>query len=241
MQRFQRIVGLLLCGLVLGSLVLCFASAAGAQDDEEGFRSIFNGRDLDGWKGDTRYWSVADGAITGYTETDGQLEGNSFLIWQGGKLADFELRVKFRLVGGNSGVQYRSRVLERFVVGGYQADFDDDENGRWVGVLYDEAGRGMLANRGEKLVIREDGEKESLSAAASEKEILAAFNKHDWNEYTIIARGNHLVQRINGVTTVDVTDGETSKAHAEGILALQLHEGPAMKVEFKDIRLKTFE
>ena len=240
MQMKQRIMGVFFFGAVLGSLASWCAPAAQVQE-EKGFKSIFNGRDLDGWEGDRKFWSVKDGAITGQTDSETALEVNTFLIWQGGKLVDFELRLKFRLVSGNSGVNYRSRELSKFVVGGYQADFDEDEGGKWIGVLYDAAGRLMLADRGTKVVIHENGEKEVVGQTTPEEEILAAYNKRDWNEYTIIARGNRLVQKINGLTTVDVTDEEKSKAHSEGILALQLHPGAPMTVQFKDIQLKTLK
>ncbi len=240
MRTKQRILAVFFCGAVLGSLATWCAPAAWAQEAAE-FQTIFNGRNLDGWDGDEKFWSVKDGAITGQTKTNKDLEVNTYLIWQGGKLVDFELRIKFRLVGGNSGVNYRSRELSKFVVGGYQADFDEDEGGMWIGVLYDAAGRLKLADRGTKVVIRENGDKEVVGETTPEAEILAAYNKRDWNEYTIIARGNRLVQKLNGLTTVDVIDEEKSKAHTEGILALQLHPGDPMTVQFKDIRLKTFE
>lgn len=216
-----------------------FALVGNAVSAEAGFESLFDGQTLKGWEGKPGFWSVKDGAITGQTTEENSLDHNTYLIWQGGKLVDFELRLKFRLVGGNSGVQYRSRELDKFVVGGYQADLDD--SGRPIGLMYDEPGepgRGTLAAPGTKVVIRENGKKEVVGETTSEDEIVAAFKRHDWNEYTIIAQGNHLIQMMNGLTTVDVTDEQESKSHPEGIIALQLHVGPPMTVQFKDIRLK---
>lgn len=208
--------------------------AVGAEDTE--FQCLFDGKTLNGWEGKSQFWSVQDGAITGQTTKDNPTKGNTFLIWRGGKTADFELRLDFRIVGGNSGIQYRSEEKGDFVVGGYQADFEAGD--RFIGILYEEKGRGILALRGHKVVIAEDGKKKTIGTTCDEKEMLASIKKEGWNEYLITAKGNHLVQKINGHTTVDVTDNQTSKSSAEGILALQLHAGPPMLVQFKNIRLK---
>jgi hypothetical protein len=204
--------------------------------DDEGYQCLFDGKTLDGWEGKSQFWSVRDGAITGQTTKENPTKGNTFIIWRGGKPADFELTLKFRIVGGNSGIQYRSVERDDFVVGGYQADFEAGD--RYIGILYEEKGRGILALRGHKVVIDEDGKKETVGETCDEEKMLASIKKEGWNEYTIVAKGNHLVQKINGFTTVDVTDNQTSKSRADGILALQLHQGPPMLVQFKDIRLK---
>jgi hypothetical protein len=203
---------------------------------DEGFDKIFDGKSLDGWKGNEKFWSVQDGAITGQTTAENPTQGNTFLIWQGGDLGDFELRLKFRIVDGNSGIQYRSTDKGNHVVHGYQADIDAGLG--FMGILYEEGGRGILAGRTKKVEITADGEKKEVGVTAQEKEILDSIKKEDWNDYVVIAKGNHLVQKINGITTVDVTDQQTDKAKSSGILALQLHAGPPMKVQFKDIELK---
>ena len=208
--------------------------ARGAEQD--GFRSIFDGKSLDGWEGKPEFWSVRDGAITGQTTSENPTKGNTFLIWRKGILSDFELRLKFRIENHNSGIQYRSTDRGDFVVGGYQADFEGGD--KYIGILYEEKGRGILALRGTKVVIGEDGTKEVVGKTADDETILKSIKKKDWNEYTIIARSNHLVQKINGHVTVDVTDNQVSKRKMKGILALQLHAGPPMVVQFKDIRLK---
>ena len=219
---------------MVGLAVLLTAAMAAAAD--EGFVCLFDGNTLDGWEGKSPFWSVRDGAITGQTTAENPTKGNTFLVWRGGKLADFELRLKFRMEGGNSGIQYRSTEMDNFVVGGYQADFDSGNN--YTGILYEERGRGILVPRCKKLVVREDGSKEVVGPTCDEKDLLASLKKGDWNEYVVIAQGNHLVQKINGFTTVDVTDNQKEKSRAEGILALQLHAGPPMLVQFKDIQLK---
>lgn len=220
---------------MVGFAFHCTATLA-ADGAGDGFVCLFDGKSLDGWEGKTQFWSVRDGAITGQTTADNPTKGNTFLIWRGGKVGDFELRLQFRMVGGNSGIQYRSTEMDGFVVGGYQADFDASHN--FIGILYEERGRGIIGVRGKKTIIGEDGKKEIDGSTCDEKAFLASLKKEDWNEYVVIAKGNHLVQKINGFTTVEVTDNQTEKSRAEGILALQLHAGPPMLVQFKDIQLK---
>jgi len=220
---------------IVGLAVLLTAAIA-ADNADEGFVCLFDGKTLNGWEGKPQFWSVRDGTITGQTTAENPTKGNTFLIWRGGKLADFELRLKFRMEGGNSGIQYRSAEMDNFVVGGYQADFDAGNN--YTGILYEERGRGILVPRGKKLVVREDGSKEVVGSTCDEKDLLASLKKGDWNEDVVIAQGNHLVQKINGFTTIDLTDHQKEKSRAEGILALQLHQGPPMLVQFKDIQLK---
>jgi hypothetical protein len=203
---------------------------------EEGFEKIFDGKTLDGWDGKADFWSVKDGTITGQTTKEKPTQGNTFCIYKKEKVGDFELRLKFRIVGGNSGIQYRSEDKGNNVVHGYQADIDASLG--FMGILYEEGGRGILAQRGTKVEINSAGEKKDLGKTEEDKVILDSIKKEDWNEYVVNAKGNHLIQKINGHVTVDVTDSQTGKAKSEGILALQLHAGPPMLVQFKDIELK---
>lgn len=216
------------------------AGYAGAQDgaakDEEGFKPLFNGEDLTGWDGDPKFWKVEDGLVTGQTTKENPTKGNTFLIWRAGEVDDFEIRLKFKMIGGNSGIQYRSKDFGNWVIGGYQADFEAGET--YSGILYEERGRGILAERGQKVVIDAAGKKSKPEIVGDSKKIQASIKKEDWNDYTIIARGNHLIQKINGMTTIEVIDGQKSKAAVAGLLALQLHAGPPMKVQFKDVRMK---
>jgi hypothetical protein len=212
---------------------------SGAVADEEGFVSIFNGKDLSGWEGDSVHWSVEDGAITGRITPETVLKGNNtFLIWRGGEPADFELRLKFRLQASNSGVQYRSKVLDpqKFIVGGYQADIDT--TGRYIGINYEERGRGILVERGQKVEIGPDGKKTVVGALGDKDELLKKIKLGDWNEYTIIAQGNHLTHIINGTPMSEVIDNQPGKALTAGVIALQIHQGPPMVVQFKDVRIK---
>ncbi len=226
----------LACGFVAG---LAAPAPAADEPDNEGFVSIFDGKSLEGWDGNPKFWSVRDGAITGQTTPENPTQGNTFIIWRQGEVGDFELRLKFRIVGGNSGIQYRSQEPQKWVIAGYQADFDGD--GNWTGTLYEERGRGILARRGQKVEITPEGEKKTIGQTTPEAEILKAYKKGEWNDYTIIARGNHLIQKVNGLTTVDVVDNQKDKAATSGLLALQLHAGPPMTVQFKDIRLKKLD
>jgi hypothetical protein len=212
---------------------------------EKGFKSLFNGNDLTGWDGNPKLWSVKDGAITGQTTAANPAKGNTFLIWTNGTPGDFELRCSFRLVPGdaqgfaNSGIQYRSRIFDpaNWVVGGYQADMEAGPN--YTGILYEERIRGIMALRGEKVVWGNDDKKQVVGSVGSAAEIEGCLQKGDWNNYVIIAKGNHLQQFINGKQTVDVTDECEAKRALNGLIALQLHAGPPMMAQFKNIRIKT--
>lgn len=231
----------------LVALTLLSAASLRAED-----KQIFNGKDLTGWEGNPALWSVQDGTITGKTPADpanpakSTLKHNTFLVWKGGTVGDFELTFKYRIEKGNSGVQYRSKELTAGefgpIVTGYQADFEAGKT--YSGILYEEKGRGILAKRGEKTVIKPgpDGKKPVVEVTGSvgvSDEIQAAIKNEDWNEYKIVAKGNHVQHFINGKQTVDVTDEDTANAPKEGILALQIHQGPPMIVQFKDFVLKT--
>lgn len=218
----------------------------------------FNGETLAGWEGNMDLWCVQDGCITGKTAADpaspgkSVLKHNTFLIWRGGVVKDFELTLQYKIVNGNSGIQYRSKELPKGgqgpIISGYQADFEDGKT--YSGILYEERGRGILAKRGEKTVIK-DGDKVTVGKDGKEKkqanievtgsvgnsdEIQAAIKNEDWNDYKIIAKGGHLQHFINGKQTVDVTD-ESSAGAKEGLLAFQIHVGPPMTVQFREIKI----
>jgi hypothetical protein len=218
------------------AVLLAGAAGAFAAEPPAGFKSLFNGKDLTGWEGSPDFWSVKDGVITGQTTAEKPTKGNTFLIWKGGTLGDFELHIKWKLLAHNSGIQYRSKDYGNFVVGGYQADMDYGNS--YTGILYEEKGRGILVKRGEKLLVQADGKKDVQGKTAEEKAILDALKKDDWNEYVITGKGSHVTQVLNGVTTVDLTDEQEDKRALTGILALQLHAGPPMVAQFKDVFLK---
>lgn len=228
-----------------GSFALCFSVCCFAcvslahAADEAGFKPIFDGKTLHGWKApDMSYWSVEDGAITARATKQHPVTKNQFLFWQLGELDDFELKLKYRVEGtpaANSGVQFRSRMAPEGHAIGYQADID--AGGQWAGALYDEHGRGMLAKRGQKTVIEPDG-KISRTSIGDPDALWAKINESDWKDYHVIARGSHMVLKINGHVTAEVIDNQDSQRDLFGVLALQLHSGPPLKVQFKDIRLK---
>jgi len=224
---------------------------AGDSDSSEEWVSIFNGKDLAGWDGDPRLWSVKDGVIRGQTTVANPARGNTFLIWRDGKLKDFELKIKFRIQNGNSGIQYRSKEVEKWVVSGYQAEVEN--NPGKVGFLYHEKGRGWLVNVGDLMLIDKKGKKEVVSNVSDVDELIkdGYYKQKDWNEYHIVAEGNHLKHYLNGYQTMELIDNDRvtnpndpkdrNGAAREGILALQIHAGPPMVVEFKDIRVKNLD
>lgn len=215
--------------------------APAAEADEDGFVSLFNGTDLTGWKGDAKYWSVRDGALTGESTADNPLKHNTFLVWQGGEMGDFELRVTCRIKGNNSGIQYRSKLVdpEKFVVHGYQADLGAGESHN--GKLYEEGGRAALAQPGQKVVIHADGKVEVVGRLGDAGEIRKGIAEDTWIEYVVIARGDHLVHQIDGQTMIEATDEHAEKRALSGLLALQIHGGKPMTVQFKNVRLKTLD
>jgi hypothetical protein len=232
------------CVFVIAALS---ASILSAQPAEKDFRSLFNGSNLAGWKGDPAFWSVVDGAITGQTTAERPAKGNTFLVWQGGDVKNFELRTEFRLVPNNdknfanSGIQYRSKVVDapNWVVGGYQADMDGE--GKYVGMLYEERGRGIVAMPGQQVRVSPGEGKPKIEVTGETTppaDIAAAIRRSEWNEYVIIAEGNHLRHFVNGLLTADITDLDETLAAKSGVLALQLHTGLPMTVQFRKIRLK---
>ena len=222
--------------LLLAALLVSGPRVSAAADEEKDFVTIFNGKDLTGWDGNPKLWSVKDGVIRGETTVENPARGNTFLIWRGGRLNDFELRLTFRAFSGNSGVQVRSRDRGNWVVSGYQVEVTPTRSG--MGLFYDERGsRGGLAVAGQKVTIDAAGKK-TVEPLGDRNKIQEAYKEKEWNDLVVVGRGKRLVQQINGVVFSEVSDEEEGVATTSGILALQIHAGPPMVVEFKDIRLK---
>ena len=240
MSRLGKIV--LMCA-VLATAINSTPSSYGQKPQAEPYtltsdkqtESLFDGSTLKGWKGAEGLWRVEDCAITGQTTAGIVLKDNSFLVWEGGELEDFELKLKFRIEAGNSGIQYRSRDLGNFSVGGYQADIDFTQE--YMGIIYDERGRGIMCQRGKRVERGPDGTANVSEADFNNEVFLKKVIPSEWNEYVIRAAGNHLTQTINGIMVADLTDGDTAGFKPSGILALQMHVGPPMKVQYKDIFL----
>lgn len=223
------------------ALVMLIATLAASpvRAGGDGFVELFNGRDLAGFSGDPKFWSVEDGAIVGQSSPANTTKG-TYLFVESVRAVDFELHVDFQLPSGNSGIQYRSVKKPNWQVAGYQADMD--VAGKYTGILYECEGRRIMTRPGDNVVYDEAGRKkpagEPTPAARRDGAIHTAPGK--WNHYVIIARGNHVVHRINGVTFAQVADHDPRRIQGDRI-AFQLHGGPPMKVMFKNIRIKVFK
>lgn len=220
-----------ICTFLLTLSVALSVQFANAQE----FQTLFNGTSLDGWKGADGLWSVNDGVIVGQTTEEKPIKGNTFLVWQGGDVSDFEFTCQVKFEGNNSGVQYRSQTVDDagLVLKGYQADLHPKPE--YFGMMYGEkyGDRGIIATRHQKIEVGPDKKVKILAKSNPSTELSGS----EWNTLRIVAVGNRLVHLVNGVVTVDVTDNHPD-AMASGKLGLQLHQGPAMKVEFKDLKLR---
>ncbi|MEO0447610.1 MAG: DUF1080 domain-containing protein [Verrucomicrobiota bacterium] len=242
---------------ILPALALCVSPSLPAEE-----QVLFDGESLTGWDGDPKFWTVKDGSLTGTTTKENPTAGNTFLIYTGDhenhepvEFSDFVLTLTFRIAGHNSGIQYRSFRLEdgvdRWRVGGYQSDFD--AAGNWAGTNYGEKFRGILAKRGEKVTIT--GSEEVIHKKKGTKRLSAlreveALGEPDalaqevkpypaWNTMEIRAQGNQLTQMINGVTMSEVTDDDAANRRSSGLIAIQLHGGPPMEVQVKEVTIET--
>ena len=222
--------------------LLCIAMliAAAPLHAEEEFVELFNGKNLDGWKGDDKVWSVEEGLLTGKSPEaeEDKLKANTFAIWDG-EVGDFELIAEFRLErDNNSGVQYRAQPNPKngpFSIVGYQADIHPAAN--YTGMLYDEGGRGIAAERGQKVTLKPDGKNDVQPLDGK----FDPVDLSDWTTIEVKAVGNRLIHKINGGVAVDVTDDDPKNAEAKGLLALQVHAGPDMKVQYRSVKLKKLD
>lgn len=212
-------------------------AAPRSADDNTGFVPIFDGKTLNGWDGDSKFWRAETGAIIGESTSENPVRRNTFLIWRGGKLKDFELKTEFRMSGTNSGIQFRSHEIPeagQWVLGGYQADMDAAN--AYTGGMAEERGRhNSMVGRGEMIRVTGNEEYKLLGVVADPDEIARSFVLNGWNTYHIIAKGNLIIQILNGRVCVIMID-EAEKARAmEGVLGLQMHTGPPFKIEFRNI------
>ncbi len=223
--------------VALGAFV-CIASAI-AQED--GYESIFDGKTLDGWQSaDASVWSVEDGAITARSTEDKPATRNHYLVYERESLGNFELKLKHRIVSEhsvNGGFQFRSEMFDGDIPDdcrGYQVDNNTQTD--WLVRLYDEFGRHTLAWRGERTTFDEKGV--AHSTAIDEAKGVPWFNLGNWHEYHLTCRGTRLTLEVDGRIVAEVVDRDPEQQDFEGVLALQLHSGPPMTVQFKDIRIK---
>ncbi len=224
--------GLILFAALWLSTVL--SSLPTARSAESEFVSIFNGQDLSGWEGKPGWWFVEDGAISARSTPEKPCEKHNYLMWRGGTPGDFELRLEYRLVGGNSGIQFRSRELPDWDTNGYQADMD--ATGEWTGALF-EHNRGGIAMRGQRVVIDPDGTRHETQFADSAT-LLKKIKPNDWNDYRIVAQGDRIVLEINGALMAEAIDRQAGQAARRGVIALQMHPGPPMLVQFRNLRIR---
>ncbi len=235
--------------LVVGYSVsrLCAGQSSPVQPlAEQGFKPIFDGTTLSNWDCDPEFWRVTDGAIVGASALEHQPKQNTFCIWKGGQPGDFEFKAEYRLTGvndANSGFQFRSVELPnvaKWVMAGYQ--FDIDLKQHYTGQLYEERGRGFLALRGQISYAPESGRVGSIGSVGDSDELKSFIKESDWNQVHIIARGNTVIQLINGHVTSIFTDDDAAHRKMQGEIGIQLHRLPnaAMKMETRSIRLKTF-
>jgi len=200
-------------------------------DQEEGYQALFDGESLSGWHGHKDYWSVVDGAIVG--DSGGFLTENTFL-YRDDEYSDYVLKLQFLLVSesGDSGVQHRSTVVNKdsFSVVGYQSDIAYNS---FAGCFNDEGSRWLVARAGDRMWIDEDGGRAVVGQLG---DVYAVQKKQQWNDYTIVTKGNRLIHRVNGEVVLDVID-DYAHAPKKGVIALQLHAGPRMQVMFKNIRV----
>lgn len=257
---------ILMAFLVLTALHSCKEKKQDAANEQtedtpvevDGFVSIFDGQTLDNWKGDPTYWRAENGNLVGEVTPTTLLKTNTFLVWQGGQPADFELKLEFRIAeAGNSGINYRSELLDTIpnALRGYQADIDGKI--RYTGQNYEERKRATLAYRGEKVIINtqenpdEPGSlranvakncwqsREVIGSLGESDSLMTKIKPEDWNECHLIIKGNRLQHYINGILMSDVTDNDEVNRKMAGMLGVQVHVGPPMKVEYRNIRLKS--
>jgi hypothetical protein len=211
--------------------------------NEPGFTPIFDGKSLAGWEGNPTQWRVEDGALVGEITPATVIRSNTFIVWRGGRPKDFELKLDYRITAdGNSGINYRSAIVpdavtpeNRFAMRGYQCDIDGRK--RYSGNNYEEKGRLFLAVRGQMTHVV-GGRPPVLVAAIGDGNELAQVVSDDWNAVHLIARSNVLTHIINGRVMTVVVDDDAPNRPADGLIGVQVHVGPPMKVEFRNIRLK---
>ncbi len=226
--------------LFVPSILIVFATLLGtaqAGEKEKGFVSMFNGKDLAGWEGKPGGWWVEDGTLASESTKENPCIKHHYLYWKGGEPADFILRFKYKLVGGNSGVQIRSETRPNWDTWGYQADMEAGK--QWTGCLFQHQ-RGGVVMRGKKAVIAEDGTRTEEEFATGD-ELQKKVKSDDWNDYEISAKGSKVTLKINGQLMCEVDDRDAKLACKKGIIALQMHPGPPMKVQFKDMRIKILD
>jgi len=246
---------LLLCIIVCTfSISSCSSSNASKSKSKDGYQYVFDGKSLEGWTYDPVYWRVEDGSLVGEITPATLLKTNSFIYKKDLVAGDFDLRVEYRISAkGNSGINYRSEVIDTlpYALRGYQADIDGQN--RYTGQNYEERKRTTLAYRGQRVVVEAVSDalplKDHISKNAwvpakvidslgTTNSLLQAIKNEDWNEYHLVVEGNRMQHYVNGVLMSDVTDNDAVNRKMSGLIGVQVHVGPPMKVEYRNFRIK---
>ena len=233
--------------------IACFAFVLQANKglaEDDGFQSLFDGQSLKGWEGENQFWRVEDGILIGQTTADVSTKKNTFLVYTDREFDDFELRFSYRVNGGNSGIQYRSLVTKKWVVKGLQADFEDkmhEGKDKFSGMFFEENGRMFMGQRGDVVIVRtgKDNPKkpqiEKIATVGDSVELEKFIRRDGWNDYAVIAKGNTFIHIINGHVMSIGIDEDEKNFRPSGVLAWQLHAGPPLKIEMKDIRIRSLK
>lgn len=220
-------------------IIICFDSATPLHAQKSRFKKIFDGKTLEGWSADSSFWRVENGSLVGEVKPGQPIKTNSFLIWKKGLPADFEFKAQYRISGeGNSGVNYRSSEVPGipFALKGYQADLDGQN--RYTGQNYEERGRGFLAMRGQQARLTQDPKPIIIGSLGNSDSLKQQIKPEAWNTIHIIAKGNHLLHYINGVLMSEVWEENQTEGKSSGLIGLQVHVMPFMKVEYREVYLK---
>ncbi len=238
-------------GLGMFLILSSFKTPVLKRYDKGGFVQIFDGKTLNGWEGDSTYWSAENGEIVGVITPATVVKQNTFLIWRGGITANFELKVEYRISeNGNSGINYRSEEVKDFpfALRGYQSDIDGKN--QYTGQNYEERGRCIIAYRGQKVMLPNVSAplqsivKNNIWTAAvvtgslGNIDSLKQHINEGWNKCHLIVKGNRMQHFINGILMSDVTDNDAVNRKFSGLLGVQVHVGPPMKVEYRNFMLK---
>lgn len=223
-------------------------------ENDANFISIFDGQTLNNWKGDPTYWRVENGCLVGEVTPETILKRNTFIIWHGDQPADFELKLEYKIsTSGNSGINYRSDLITEtpFALRGYQADIDGKN--KYTGQNYEEKKRTTLAYRGEKVILENKNKivdlksnikkncwqnRDIVDSLGQPDTLKGKIKNNDWNLIHLIIKGNRLKHYVNNVLMSDVTDNDSINRNLSGYLGVQVHTGPPMKVEYRNIKLK---
>jgi hypothetical protein len=214
-------------------------------------KSLFNGTDLEGWDGDPRFWRVQNGELIGETTETVKAEKNTFLIYRGGEFGDIDLQFKYQVTGQNSGIQYRSKELGKWSIGGYQSDFEAQHHksgeakiDKFSGMFFEEQGRMFMAQRGQSVIVRNNPDNakkpkiEVIGSVGSNEQLEKLIHRDGWNEMRVIARGFTFVHIINGQVMSSAIDEDVPNRTAKGLIAFQLHSGAPMKIQVKELTVR---